>query len=171
VNEELTSVVREYQAGLRAYIRRLGVQSAWVDDMAQEVFLVAFRRWDTYDSERNVGKWLYGIARHLVANELRKGRRKARVVSGPLSEHLLASVETDSGAGEIEELTGILGDCLNKLPRFSQQLLYQRYAEELNASQLSQRFDMSAGAIRIRLKRIRSAVKACIEGKLGPCTK
>ncbi len=166
MNEEFTRVVREYQAGLRAYIRRLGVQSAWVDDMAQEVFLVAFRRWDIYDSDRNVGKWLYGIARNLVANELRKGRRKARVVSGPLSEQLLACVETDSDVGEIEGLMDVLGECLKKLPSFSQQLLYQRYTEELNASQLSQRFDMSAGAIRIRLKRIRNAVKTCIEGKL-----
>jgi hypothetical protein len=34
--EEFEGWVREHQAGLRAFIRALGVDEAWVDDLAQE---------------------------------------------------------------------------------------------------------------------------------------
>jgi hypothetical protein len=37
--------IREHQAGLRAFVRALGVEADWVDDVAQEVFLIAYQVW------------------------------------------------------------------------------------------------------------------------------
>ena len=170
LNEEFSSVVREHQAGLRSYIRRLGIASDWVDDMAQEVFLVAYRRWDVFDSERDVGRWLYGIARNLVANELRKGRRKARVVYLPLTEKLLTALDEEqiqSSAPEAGRVVQALKDCVKRLPRLSREMLYYRYADQKNARQLSKQYQVSAGAMRLKLMRIRHAVKTCVEGKVA----
>ena len=41
---EFAGVVRQHHASLRYFIRSLGVQSAWVDDLAQEAFLLAYRQ-------------------------------------------------------------------------------------------------------------------------------
>ena len=57
--------VREHQAALRAFIRALGAEEAWVDDLAQEVFLVAHRRLNQFESGTDFGKWLRSIARYL----------------------------------------------------------------------------------------------------------
>mgnify|MGYP001220835957 CR=1 FL=1 len=75
-------LVEEHQASLRVFVRSLGVEPDWVDDMAQDAFVVAFREMDSYDPVCDFGKWLRGIARNLVRNELRKaGRRR------PLCRH------------------------------------------------------------------------------------
>jgi len=168
-NEEFTNVVRDHQASLRSYIRRLGIAADWVDDIAQDVFLVAYRRWADFDQERDVGRWLYGIARNLVANEMRKGRRKARVIYSPLTDKLLAATEAEPSQSpdrEVSRLIQAMHDCLKQLPRLSRELLYHRYADQKNARQLSEQHHVSPVAMRLRLMRIRSVVKRCVEGKL-----
>lgn len=170
MNDEFSSIVREYQAGLRSYVRRLGIAADSVDDMAQEVFLVAYRCWSSFDQERDVGRWLNGIARNLVANELRKGRRKARVIYTPLTDRLLKVMEEerlqshDQTAGRLIQA---MNECLKRLPRLSRELLYHRYADQKNATQLSEQHHVSPVAMRLKLMRIRAAVKGCVEAKLA----
>ena len=71
------SLVQEHQAGVRAFIRALGVDEAWVDDVAQETFLIAYRKLDHWDRTREAGPWLRGIARRLALNERRKAARRS----------------------------------------------------------------------------------------------
>jgi len=52
---EFEAVVREHQAGLRAFIRALGVDEAWVDDLAQETFILACRRLEDFGTRH--GLW------------------------------------------------------------------------------------------------------------------
>lgn len=76
--ETFEAVVREHHAGLRAYIRSLGALEVWVDDLAQEAFLVAYRRQADFRAEGDYAKWLRGIAGNLVMNERRKEARRSR---------------------------------------------------------------------------------------------
>ncbi len=169
INEEFSNIVRDHQAGLRAYIRRLGIGADWVDDLAQEVFIVAYRRWADFDQDRDMGCWLHGIARKLVANEIRKGQRKARVIYLPLTDKLLEASGLDAGEPgekEVGRILQTLKECLKRLPRLHRELLYDRYADQKNAQQLSKQLHISPVAIRLKLMRIRNAVKSCVEGKL-----
>jgi RNA polymerase sigma-70 factor (ECF subfamily) len=62
-------------------VQRLGVEPAAVDDVIQEVFLAAYRRFDTYDPERPFQPWLFGIALNVVRMARRgESRRRRRVV-------------------------------------------------------------------------------------------
>ena len=86
--------VREHHAGLRAHVRSLGVEDAWVGDVAQETFLIAYRKMDQWDLDRCAGRWLRGIARHLVANDRRKDARRSRLLAAGLAD-LLSQAEPD----------------------------------------------------------------------------
>ena len=66
VTPPFEDLVREHQAGLRAFVRALGADEAFVDDLAQEAFIVAYRRLGDFEAGTNFGRWLRGIARHLV---------------------------------------------------------------------------------------------------------
>ena len=44
-----------------------------LDDIFQEVLVVAWRRLPEYDRKRSFGPWLRGIARNLVMEHHRKG--------------------------------------------------------------------------------------------------
>jgi RNA polymerase sigma-70 factor, ECF subfamily len=57
-------------------LRRLGVRPAEVDDLAQEVFTVVFRRLADYDPSRPIGPWLFGIAYRIVSVHHRARSRR-----------------------------------------------------------------------------------------------
>lgn len=159
--------VRDHQGALRSFVRTLGVPMDSVDDLAQETFLVAFEELDRFDEDRDFGKWLRGIARNLVRNELRKTARRARIVHEELTEHLLAQSEEDA-SGNYEDVDfRHLRDCLESLPAKSRELVAKRYEEEWNAPYLADQFGMSANAVRLSLMRIRSQLKTCIEGRVS----
>jgi len=52
--------------------RRLGAPDASLDDVVQEIFMVAFRRQDEFEGRSSVKTWLYGI----VFNVVRAHRRE-----------------------------------------------------------------------------------------------
>ena len=60
--------------------RRLGLQPAESEDLTQEVFIVAWRRWHEYDTTRPLRPWLTGIAHHVARAQARKGSRREQAV-------------------------------------------------------------------------------------------
>jgi RNA polymerase sigma-70 factor (ECF subfamily) len=69
---------REHFAFVWRMLRRFGVGDAALEDVAQEVFLVAFRRagaWREWSSPR---AWLFGVARRVAADHRRSRDRHAR---------------------------------------------------------------------------------------------
>jgi RNA polymerase sigma factor (sigma-70 family) len=76
--------------------RRFGFAEADAEDLAQEVFLVMWRRWNEYDPERPLRPWLLGISFRVAQHHRRKRREVLGVVlevedesAGP-HEHLAA---------------------------------------------------------------------------------
>jgi RNA polymerase sigma-70 factor, ECF subfamily len=165
--ESFAEVVREHQAGLRAYVRALGVDDIWVDDLAQEVFLVAFRRQADFRANADYGKWLRGIARHLVANERRKTARRSRLIHQELTDLLTQpAADNDTSESDFILLATAMQECVEQLAPHSREWLERRYAQGENATALARQFQMTADAMRQNLRRIRLAVKGCVEQKL-----
>ena len=59
-------------------LRRLGVEPDALDDRAQDVFLVAHRRWSQFERRSSDRTWLYGIARRVAADHRRGRVRRIR---------------------------------------------------------------------------------------------
>lgn len=163
--------VREHHAGLRAFVRSLGVAPMWVDDIAQEAFIVAYDRLDDFDESRDFGAWIRGIARNLVINERRKDARRKRILSDNLTDILVmsSSVQED----EEEEQNDIallkvraLRECLEEMPEKSRKLIRAKYEEEASAPDIAEQFHMNPAAVRKALERVRIALRKCMEEKM-----
>jgi RNA polymerase sigma-70 factor (ECF subfamily) len=63
---------------LRA-VRRLGASPHDAEDLAQEVFVQAYRRWDACDTTRPLRPWLLAFAVRVTSNYRRLARRKHEV--------------------------------------------------------------------------------------------
>src|SRR5215470_9688041 len=61
------------------YLRRLGVAEADVEDAVHDVFVVAHRRYGTYDPSRPLRPWLLGIAFRVAAQWRRRHRFEVTV--------------------------------------------------------------------------------------------
>ena len=68
-------------------LRRLGVNEQRLEDASQEVFLVAHRRWASFDPSSAAPRtWLFGIVVRVAQNERRTGRRRGARMA-PATEH------------------------------------------------------------------------------------
>jgi RNA polymerase sigma-70 factor (ECF subfamily) len=164
--QEFEARVREHQSGLRAFIRALGADEAWVDDLAQEAFIVAYRRLDQFEPGTDFGKWLRSIARFLVANERRKEIRRSRLLPFAIVDVLLQSESENSAELDATRFLPAMRECVDQLPARSREMLRRRYAANDNATTLARRLGMNADTVRQQLLRIRVAVKECIEKKI-----
>ena len=160
----------EHQAGLRAWVRSLGVREGAVDDIAQEAFIVAYRRHKEWDAALgSFGSWVRGIAQRLVLAERRKEARRARLLDEALCEALLDAGEPCAGQSfsNAAEISSTLEMCVEALGAEGRDLLRRRYADGETAQSLAAAVGQSAESMRQRLMRLRLAVRNCMQRKLG----
>ena len=167
-NSAFSQMVAEQHQQLRGFVRMLGVDPEWVDDLAQEVFLVAWRERESFDRQREIGKWLRGIARNLVRNELRKDRRRRRILHEGLSELLVHSQEGETESADWKQYQmSSLRDCVEQLAPKSRQIVAGRYSDGWKAPDLADHLEMTAAAVRQALMRIREQLRQCIEFRMA----
>jgi RNA polymerase sigma-70 factor (ECF subfamily) len=168
--EAFTELVRLHQGRVRAYLgRHLRNQEA-ADDVAQEVFLGAWRSLPGYRADVPLALWLLGIARNAALMQLRgELRRRAREAGlrETLGEWQLQETETSSPVDDDRRIAA-LRECLKTLPPKSASLVSQRYLEGCSAGRMAAALGTSDNVVRVTLVRIRQALRRCVDQRLAP---
>lgn len=157
--------VRREQNGLRVFVRSLGMRAEAVDDVAQECFIVAFQKLQTFERGTNFGAWVRAIARILVRNELRREGRRQRLLAEYVAE-ILVNDEVpmpEESPARIEALRR----CLSELPEKWRRLVQQRYFENLSPSVIGSQESRTANEVSQTLFRLRAALYKCITRRLS----
>lgn len=146
-----TELFDKYHRQVYAYCRRrLDEESA--REAASETFLVAWRRLDTVPPDDRAIRWLYAVARRVLANRFRSRRR---------SRNLLARIgglapESNPGPDDVAlrhlEDQEILG-ALARLRTRDRELLRLAVWEELPHAQIGEVLGCSAHAVDQRIRR------------------
>ncbi len=156
------ALVVEHHVRVRAFVRSLGVDPDWVDDLAQEAFLSAYRDWEAFDESRDFGRWIRAIASNLVRNEIRKDARRRRILHTQLTELLLGHTSESTERSEPLAVEAVRA-CLDELAPTSRQVVLGRYRDGESAARLAERLGTSAANVRQMLVRIRRQIKRCVE--------
>ena len=163
-------LVAAEQSGVRAFVRSLGVRADAVDDIAQEAFVVAWKKRDAFQRGSNFGTWVREIAKGIVINEFRKSARRRRIMDESLSEELIEAAtvyerpDADLARRERAEL---LHHCLKEVPENGRELLRLRYFENLGPVVIAGRLGISSNQIRQTLLRLRRSLLGCLREKLA----
>ncbi len=169
--QELGSMVRMHQAEIYRYLRFLGVvDPATAEDLTQETFLAAFKSESTpplEDVRRRAG-WLRGIARNLFLAHCRRMRsnpvqfNSAHVdrAEQVWNEHLLRG-------GDGFDYVETLRNCLKRLDQRQRSALQMRYQHQLPRPVMAERLGMGVEGVKGLLRRLRAALKNCVEQQLG----
>jgi RNA polymerase sigma-70 factor, ECF subfamily len=80
-------------------LQRLGVPASDLEDLAHEIFVVVYRRWGDYDSQRPLRPWLFGIALRTASRALDRRWRQAEVPVGNAALEMSAVSAGDAVAG------------------------------------------------------------------------
>jgi RNA polymerase sigma-70 factor (ECF subfamily) len=166
--KEFTRVVAENHASLRYYIQGLGVAAAWVDDMAQDTFLVAYRKWEEFDCVENPGACLRAIARNLVLNETAKLNRRQRLLDENLTTLLLEADHEGPPAGELSDLSErreALYQCMKGLSERARGVVERHYFNDRKSEDIGREFSMKPAAVRKMLFHARQALAGCLKSR------
>ena len=148
--EAFQRLYQNYYRPIAAYARRR-LESHDADDAVAEIFLVAWRRLEDIPQGDHTLPWLYGVARRVVSEDRRTGRRRDRLLAR------LSRLEPSDDASSVEmerlddHLTVQLA--LDRLRPNDAELLRLAEWEELTPVELARVFNCSTNAIAIRLHR------------------
>jgi RNA polymerase sigma-70 factor, ECF subfamily len=159
-------LVHRYQDGIRTFLLIRLANRHEAEDLAQEAFVIAYRRLKEFDASHAFGPWLRGIAHNLWRNHLRKHRPLPSGSAEDLASIADARWFERYDASQESALLMALEICLEKLPVPDRTLLHLRYHEESTVAALAKSAGRKESAITMHLFRLRQALAQCIQQQL-----
>jgi len=134
-----------------AYCRRRADEET-ARECASETFLIAWRRIDDVPDGDRTLRWLYGVARKVMANQFRSSRRRRRLTDRLRGLGAAPEADPETIVVRRAEDQEVL-DALARLRPQDQELLRLAVWEDLSHGAIGQILDCSAHAVDQRLRR------------------
>lgn len=148
----------------RLILRIVWARGAWsqedAEDLAQETFVRAWERLDTYDPSRPFKAWIARIAGNLAIDRHRAESRRPRTTDIDEMGSTLAAKEPGPAAATIEnEQQRELLTRLRELPEHYRQVIVLRFLEELSYEEIAELLDLPMGSVKTRIFRGREMLR------------
>ena len=164
--DAFAALVERHHRGVRACLVARMNDAHEAEDLAQDVFVTAFRKFDEFDPERPLAPWLRSIALNLLRNHWRKFRAQPIGGNVELAGLLDQQIAKECGPGREPLLYAALHDCLERIDGPARELLHQRYGEEVSVRELADRLQRGYSALTMQLHRLRELLADCIGEKV-----
>lgn len=169
--EAFAALLRLHQAAVRWCLVRWVRDPATADDLAQEVFLAAYKNLAACRSADSLRSWLLGIARNMAIQHARTEARRRQKEQGPLAIQLaewrIEQLQQQPGNDrEYEAQFHTLRQCVQQLAPESRRVVEEHYFHRQTVQSIAQRQGRGAGAVRMMLLRIRKTLGECLRKNL-----
>lgn len=149
-------------------VRRLGVPEAAADDVAQDVFLIIYRRLATFEGRASMTTWMFEIARRVVADYRRSSARRdarlARATNGADLQKIADPNELGPlGAVLREEAARALSDVLDGMAEARRRVFVLAEIEGVRATEIARAFGENVNTIYSRIRAARREFEALAE--------
>jgi RNA polymerase sigma-70 factor (ECF subfamily) len=151
-------LVEAYQTPVFNLAYRMLNNSGEAEEAAQEAFIRAFTRLESYDPSHKFSTWLLSITSNYCIDQLRKRRALLLSIDEPLPPHpALHSDKAKSPEAQImnSEQQEMVQSLLTELPPDYRQAVVLRYWYELSYDEIAEMMDTTVSAIKSRLFRAR----------------
>ena len=157
-------IVRKYAMGIRAFVASQLYHLDDADDLAQDVFVTAFKNLSHFRLGEDLGNWLRGIARNKLKMHFRSLARRQSAMER-FREQVGTLIESN-----IEEATAMLSEdkierllhCISNLPDKMRRIV-RAGLEGQRAAELSDELEMSVGALYTMNHRANKLLRECME--------
>ncbi|NJM06289.1 sigma-70 family RNA polymerase sigma factor [Candidatus Gracilibacteria bacterium] len=152
----------QQQALFRLAYLLLG-DAAEAEDVVQETFIRALRALGSFNTQRPLQPWLFGIAANLARNRQRSFKRYLTAIRRsfePVPDTITLSEARASASWESQTLW----QAIRRLSRSDQEVIYMRYFLELGEREVAQALDVAQGTVKSRLSRALARLRKVIDG-------
>jgi len=142
---------RWYAPRIKAYVRRIGADSAVAEELAQETLIAVWRKAGTFDPRRaRPSTWLFTIARNKCIDMVRRERRPEIDPEDPaLPRPARTDIEASYATSETESL---LRQAIEKLPREQAEILRLSYYEDKSQRDIAVELGLPLGTVKSRTR-------------------
>ena len=157
-------LIRRHQSRLRTVLSYYFHSREEIEEHLQVAFVQAYLNLHSCDLSAGFYAWLRGVAVNTLKMELRRlhtARRRGAEYLRYVQLQKLDSVHRDP-----EERAEALKLCLAKLPKEDASLIAAKYEQRKPLGELAAKWQLTIGAIKVRLLRIRGTLRACIQKQL-----
>jgi len=169
--EELVLI---YQDRVYSHCHYLAGNPDDAQDLAQDVFVQAFKGIRSFRNDADFGTWLHRIAVNLWINFCNRNKKVVAlsldeplpVREGEVSRELAASDENPLEKVERSEFNALVGAALNSLLPEFRTVLVLRELEGYNYDEIAALLGCSLGTVKSRINRGRKALKKELEKQL-----
>jgi RNA polymerase sigma-70 factor, ECF subfamily len=156
--EAFGRLIEAYQGPVFNLAYRMLGNADEAEQAAQEAFIRAWTRLDSYDPGHKFSTWLLSITSNYSIDQLRKRRAQLLSIDGPLPPH--PALMSERGAGpeaaaadnEREQTVQLL---LSTLPEDYRQTVVLRYWYDMSYEEIAEVMETTVSAIKSRLFRAR----------------
>ena len=159
-DQAITALFEEEGGRLFSIARNLCGNRQQAEDLVQETFLQAYRKWDTFEGRSRPTTWLYTIASRLCQRLHRKrAGEPARMASLeqllPFSDRALAVAEAGSGLDDDDEARQRLEAAVTALPDEFRMPLILKDIVGLSGAEVAQVLGLKEATVKTRVHRAR----------------
>ena len=129
------------------------------EELAQEVFVVAWRQLATLRNRAHFKAWLCGIARNVAQNAVRREQRRGVEVSLDEAAELPGKEPGPDETAAAREEEALVWQAIAEIPEAYREPLVLYYREQQSMRKVAAALDLSEEAVRQRLSRGRSLLK------------
>jgi RNA polymerase sigma-70 factor, ECF subfamily len=151
----MREVVAWYHVRVIAFIRLFARSQETAEDIAQEVFLAAWRQRTEVRGPAQLRPWLFTLAKRKAMKEMGRKRHSSEFTLEIEDLAALApNVEGEQRAGlQNAELRAVLEEAIRQLDERDQELVTMRYFAGLQLKELAEVLEMPMGTVGVKLSR------------------
>jgi RNA polymerase sigma-70 factor (ECF subfamily) len=150
---------------LRYWACRVGPEAA--EDVVADTFLIAYRRWDSFDPARaSALTWLYGIATRVAHRHRRaESRRLALYARSATAEVEEEFAEASAARADAQLARQRIAAALARLSRRQRDVVVLFAVAGLEYSEIADALSIPIGTVQSSLHRARAKLRAALEGQ------
>lgn len=167
-HEAFGVLVRRYQGMVCRLLRRFTGCPREAEDLAQEVFLQAYRQLPRLRAAGSFRSWLLRAARNRAidrARALRSARRTPPGHVAPLRAEAVPAARGEDPAEAViraEETTAV-GKAVRRLPLSDREIIHLKYVEEMTVEEIARSLGLGPRTVETRLYRARRRLRDLLE--------
>ena len=135
--------------------------------MTQETFVTIFKSMDNYRGQSSLMSWMFGIARNLSNNMIRRFQNQRERFESVDKEYFAPKPSISQGAPDdvlsLQRYAEVIGSRMSSLPKWQRRIFEMRHLENMSIPEIAKTSRRSNDAVRSSLYRMKKLIFEAVD--------